>query len=109
MLNGNVGVMKSLLVELTDETNLARGYSLIAVTCTVGYTIGSDTSFDSFLLALMANIGHVGPSLVVCYLGHKTVGQLCSQILSGANIHTSCLVLPQLHMLSCHHFWLYYF
>ena len=41
MLNGNVGVMKSMMAELTDETNMARGSSLIAVTWAVGGTIGS--------------------------------------------------------------------
>ncbi|KAH8985282.1 MFS general substrate transporter [Lactarius akahatsu] len=39
-LNGNVGVMKSMLAELTDETNMARGFSLIPVTWAVGGTIG---------------------------------------------------------------------
>ncbi|KAF8267048.1 major facilitator superfamily domain-containing protein [Lactarius quietus] len=40
MLNGNVGVMKSMMVELTDETNMARGFSLIAATWAVGGTLG---------------------------------------------------------------------
>ncbi|KAI9443966.1 MFS general substrate transporter [Lactarius indigo] len=40
MLNGNVGVMKSMMAELTDETNMARGFSLIPVTWSVGATIG---------------------------------------------------------------------
>ncbi|KAN0136114.1 major facilitator superfamily [Lactarius tabidus] len=40
MLNGNVGVMKSMMAELTDETNMARGSSLIAVTWAVGGTLG---------------------------------------------------------------------
>ncbi|KAH9005439.1 MFS general substrate transporter [Lactarius hatsudake] len=40
VLNGNVGVMKSMLAELTDETNMARGFSLIPVTWAVGGTIG---------------------------------------------------------------------
>ncbi|KAH9054529.1 MFS general substrate transporter [Lactarius vividus] len=40
MLNGNIGVMKSMMAELTDETNMARGFSLIPVTWAVGGTIG---------------------------------------------------------------------
>ncbi|KAN0136115.1 major facilitator superfamily [Lactarius tabidus] len=40
MLNGNVGVMKSMVAELTDETNMARGSSLIPVIWAAGGTIG---------------------------------------------------------------------
>ncbi|KAH9030864.1 major facilitator superfamily domain-containing protein [Lactarius deliciosus] len=40
MLNGNIGVMKSMMAELTDETNMARGFSLIPVTWAVGSTVG---------------------------------------------------------------------
>ncbi|KAI0058969.1 MFS general substrate transporter [Artomyces pyxidatus] len=39
-LNGNLGVMKSMMAELTDETNMAQGFSLIAVNAAVGSTIG---------------------------------------------------------------------
>jgi hypothetical protein len=45
MLNGNVGVMKSMMAELTDETNMARGSSLIPVIWAAGGTIGFDISF----------------------------------------------------------------
>ncbi|KAH8985105.1 MFS general substrate transporter [Lactarius akahatsu] len=40
MLNGNVGVMKSMMAELTDETNVARGSSLIRVTWAIGGVMG---------------------------------------------------------------------
>ncbi|KAH9054522.1 MFS general substrate transporter [Lactarius vividus] len=40
MLNGNIGVMKSMMAELTDETNMTRGFSLIPVTWAVGSTVG---------------------------------------------------------------------
>ncbi|KAF8267053.1 major facilitator superfamily domain-containing protein [Lactarius quietus] len=40
MLNGNIGVMKSMMAELTDETNMARGSSLITATWAVGGTLG---------------------------------------------------------------------
>ncbi|KAN0130269.1 major facilitator superfamily transporter [Lactarius tabidus] len=40
MLNGNIGVMKSMMAELTDETNMARGFSLVPLTWAVGSTVG---------------------------------------------------------------------
>ncbi|KAI9439344.1 MFS general substrate transporter [Lactarius indigo] len=40
MVNGNVSVMKSMMAELTDETNVARGSSLIRVTWAVGGVLG---------------------------------------------------------------------
>ena len=48
MLNGNVGVMKSMMAELTDETNMARGSSLIPVIWAAGGTIGFGTSLVSY-------------------------------------------------------------
>ena len=53
MLNGNIGVMKSMMAELTDETNMARGFSLIPVTWAVGGTIGFSTSSFPFILWLI--------------------------------------------------------
>ena len=41
MLNGNLGVIKSMIAELTDETNVARGFSLMPMARAVGYIIGS--------------------------------------------------------------------
>ncbi|KAH9170234.1 MFS general substrate transporter [Lactarius sanguifluus] len=40
VLNGNVGVMKSMMAELTGETNMARGSSLISATWALGNIIG---------------------------------------------------------------------
>ncbi|KAF8267052.1 major facilitator superfamily domain-containing protein [Lactarius quietus] len=40
LLNGNAGVVKSMMAELTDETNMARGFALIPVTWAVGGTLG---------------------------------------------------------------------
>lgn len=51
MLNGNIGVMKSMLAELTDESNMARGFSLIPVIWAVGGTIGLVTSLTATLTA----------------------------------------------------------
>ncbi|KAI0046335.1 major facilitator superfamily transporter [Auriscalpium vulgare] len=39
-LNGNIGVMKSMMAELTDETNMAQGFALMPVTWALGVTIG---------------------------------------------------------------------
>ncbi|TBU27875.1 MFS general substrate transporter [Dichomitus squalens] len=40
MLNGNTGVMKSMMGELTDSTNIAQGFAWIPVSWSVGVTIG---------------------------------------------------------------------
>src|SRR6266702_450151 len=104
MLNGNMGVMKSMMAELTDESNVARGSSLISVTWAIGGVIGFGTSLLSFVLWLIS--GSPGPSLVVCYRGRKIVGQMSSRIHSGENTHTSCRVSPPLHMHSYHFLWL---
>ena len=47
MLNGNIGVIKSMLAELTDETNMARGFSLIPVIWALGGSIGFGTLLTS--------------------------------------------------------------
>ncbi len=52
MLNGNIGVVKSMLAELTDETNMARGFSLIPVIWALGGTIGFGASVSFLLLWL---------------------------------------------------------
>ena len=56
LLNGNVGVMKSMMVELTDDTNMARGFSLISVTWAVGGTLGSELSLPSFARWLRSDL-----------------------------------------------------
>ncbi|KAI0350597.1 MFS general substrate transporter [Trametes cingulata] len=40
LLNGNTGVMKSMMGEITDETNIARGFAWMPVAWSVGCTIG---------------------------------------------------------------------
>ncbi|KAI9453853.1 MFS general substrate transporter [Lactarius psammicola] len=40
VLNGNLGVIKSMIAELTDETNVARGFSLLPMARAAGYMIG---------------------------------------------------------------------
>lgn len=46
--------MKSMIAELTDETNMAQGFALIPVTWAIGGTLG----FDKLLLFFpsLANI-----------------------------------------------------
>ncbi|KAH9023073.1 major facilitator superfamily domain-containing protein [Lactarius deliciosus] len=39
-LNGNIGVSKSVVAELTDDSNVARGFSLLPLGAVVGYIIG---------------------------------------------------------------------
>lgn len=39
-MKGNIGVVKSAMIELTDETNIARGFSLLEMAWAVGYMIG---------------------------------------------------------------------
>ena len=41
-LKGNVGVVRSMMAELTNETNIARGYSFLLLTWSLGYMIGLD-------------------------------------------------------------------
>ncbi|KAH7926034.1 MFS general substrate transporter [Leucogyrophana mollusca] len=40
MLNGNNGVMKSMIGELTDSTNMAQAFSLLHIVWCVGATVG---------------------------------------------------------------------
>jgi hypothetical protein len=87
--------MKSMMVELTDETNKARGFAMISVAWAVGGTLGFDMSLHSFIHWLISEPPDL--SLVVCYHDHRIVGQISFRILSGENTHTSCRVLlPQL-------------
>ncbi|KAG5715809.1 putative peptide/nitrate transporter, partial [Termitomyces sp. T112] len=39
-LNGNIGVMKSIMVELTDSTNIARAYAYQPIAWSMGGTLG---------------------------------------------------------------------
>ncbi|KAI0302856.1 MFS general substrate transporter [Multifurca ochricompacta] len=40
-LNGNIGVTKSMLAELTDKTNVARGFSMMPLAGAIGQILGS--------------------------------------------------------------------
>jgi MFS family permease len=39
-LKGNIGIVTSVIAELTNETNIARGFSLLPMTWAFGYVIG---------------------------------------------------------------------
>ena len=39
LLNGNVGVLKSMMGEITDDTNAAQGFSFIPMVWCTGSTI----------------------------------------------------------------------
>ncbi|KAI0250883.1 MFS general substrate transporter [Lactifluus subvellereus] len=39
-LKGDIGTVKSMMAELTDETNVARGFSLLPMTWALGYVVG---------------------------------------------------------------------
>jgi len=39
-MKGNIGVVKSVMAELTDETNVARGFSILPMSTALGYIIG---------------------------------------------------------------------
>jgi MFS family permease len=40
LLNGNVGVLKSMMGEITDDTNAAQGFAFIPIVWSTGSTIG---------------------------------------------------------------------
>ncbi|RDX57347.1 MFS general substrate transporter [Lentinus brumalis] len=40
MLNGNIGVIKSMIADLTDSSNMAQGFAMMPVMWSIGGTIG---------------------------------------------------------------------
>jgi hypothetical protein len=46
-LNGNIGVMKSMMGEITDATNRAQGFALFPITYAIGNAIGYAFPFRS--------------------------------------------------------------
>jgi len=39
-LNGNIGAMKSMLAEITDETNTARAFGIVPLSWAIGNAVG---------------------------------------------------------------------
>ena len=46
-MKGYIGITTSMMAELTNETNAARGFSMLQLSFALGYAIGSVTPFDS--------------------------------------------------------------
>ncbi|KAI9453990.1 MFS general substrate transporter [Lactarius psammicola] len=75
-LKGNIGVLKSLMAELTDETNVAQGFSMLPAARALGYIIGFGTR--RHLRSLILFLGCVVLLLVVSYPDRRIVGQIYS-------------------------------
>ena len=58
--NDHLGVMKSVMGELTDSTNRAQGYSLMSIVWSFGGTVGFVTNFFNVLMQLfwLTRVGH---------------------------------------------------
>ena len=46
-LNGNIGVVKSAIGEITDETNMAKAFGLTPIIWAAGLTIAYVTFFEA--------------------------------------------------------------
>lgn len=57
-LKGSIGVVKCMMAELTDETNMARGFSFLLLTWAIGYVIGWSTLPFGALSLLMLHVLH---------------------------------------------------
>ena len=62
-LNGNQGVVKSLLGELTDDSNMAQAFSFLPICWAGGSTIGC-VCFPFFFVPLTRNVGVVAYQVV---------------------------------------------
>ena len=51
LLNGNVGVLKSMMGELTDSSNIAQGMALLPVVWSTGATVGYVCLFFAQILS----------------------------------------------------------
>jgi hypothetical protein len=49
VLNGNIGVIKSMLAEITDSTNIAIAYGAMPIAWSTGSTLGYDM-YPTFFL-----------------------------------------------------------
>ena len=85
-----MGAVKCMMAELTDETNMGRGFSMLAISYSISFAIRSVTSFHPNR--------HPAPSLKstasvlssgACYRDHKIVGHVSFRTLSGLNTLTS--------------------
>ncbi|KAH9059733.1 major facilitator superfamily domain-containing protein [Lactarius vividus] len=86
---GHVGTMKTVMAELTDETNAARGFSMLPMTWSLGYAIGSVMSSEIRQRAPPLKSKHLVLSWEACYHDRKIAGQASFPTLFGLNIHIS--------------------
>jgi len=84
-LNGNVGVSKSVLAELADDSNVARAFSFLPLVFVVGQVIG----FGLLIVHLFSCSYASGLLLAASYRDHKIAGQITSHSPSGPNTHIS--------------------
>ena len=89
LLNGNIGVIKSMMAELTDSTNRAQVSVLMPLAWALGVTIGYVApGIQRVRFSLRSTIVHV----LVDFSRARTKGSLpCSEIGSGKNTRTCSL------------------
>ena len=87
-LKGNMGILKSLMAELTDESNVAQGFSMLPVATAVAYMIGFGSSLVATFILLILFIWCVALLSAVFYPDRRIAGQIYSPTLSGPNIPT---------------------
>ena len=82
--------MKSMISELTDETNVAQGFSLLPMTWAIGYVIGLAVfSYSRLLVLADILMPFLARLLVASYHDLKIAGQASSHSLSGPITLTS--------------------
>ena len=104
LLNGNMGVLKSILGEITDDTNAAQAFAFLPIVSSVGSSIGQVHSpklsnpcgTDGFAVALA--LSSEERSLTQRITGRSSI------CLSGRSSLTSCHVLWLQHYLLRHLF-----
>ena len=84
-MKGYTGIVNTMMAELTDESNVARGFSTLPMAFSLGYIIGSVTTsaIRSFI-----NPRVLVRSLGACYHDRKIAGHVSFPTLSGLNILT---------------------
>ena len=87
-----------MISELTDDTNVAKGFSLLPMTWAIGYVIGlAVLSYGRLFVLANILIPFLAHSLVASYHDLKIAGQASSHSLSGPITLTSYHVwLPPL-------------
>ena len=84
-LNGNMGVTKSVVADITDHTNLAQAFVLIVPVFSVGSSIAY---VNEYTRLCHLKLGCSDLFMAVPFLNRTTVGQISFQECSGRNIRT---------------------